>query len=149
VSPVDQDRLSSSALFVIGFGRIFSANQHQKLSQIAHFESALKTAANCACRYRSLKQPFHVAPRKLDQRPYSAGIAGLSSNGLSSRLRQSAIARGASARAINPTTRPDVVNANRFHCIFPSPVRFPMRVRYCHPSRGFALFLSAFWIGRS
>jgi hypothetical protein len=41
------------------------------------------------------------------------------------------------------------VNANRFHCIFPSPVRFPMRVRYSHPSRGFPLFLSAFWIGRS
>jgi hypothetical protein len=149
VFPVDQGRLSSSAFSAIGFGRVFSANRQQKLSQIAHSEPALKTAANCARCYRSLKQRFHVAPRKLEQRPSSAGNVGLSSNGFSSRLHQSTLARGASAMAINSTTRPDVVNANCFQGIFPSPVWFPMRVRYSHPSRGFALFLSAFWIGRS
>jgi hypothetical protein len=77
VSSVEQACLPSSALSVIGFGRIFSANPHQKLSQIAHFESVLKIAANCM----SAKTTFHVAPRKLEQRPSSAGNAGLSSNG--------------------------------------------------------------------
>ena len=82
LSAGNQGRLSSSALLFLGFGRIFSANECRKLSQIAHFESTAQTAANCAFRRRPLKQRIHVVARKLEQRPHSVGNVDLSSNGL-------------------------------------------------------------------
>jgi len=43
-----------------------------------------------------------------------------------------------------------IVNVNRFHCIFPSPVLvLASESQIQIPLAGFPLFLSAFWIGRS